>query len=79
MFWFRIDQEINDSVDLIYVSTGGSTSINSEEIFIDEVSIDAFHALTRNILLVASVGNDGPTPGSAVNVATFFILEKLTI
>ncbi|XP_058758383.1 subtilisin-like protease Glyma18g48580 [Vicia villosa] len=32
-----IDQEINDTVDLIYVSTSGCTSTNSEEIFTDEV------------------------------------------
>ncbi|KAL5058715.1 hypothetical protein RYX36_030319 [Vicia faba] len=64
-----IDQAINDGVDLISVSAGESTSTNSEEIFTDVVSIGAFHALARNILLVASGGNDGPTPGSVVNVA----------
>ena len=64
-----IDQAINDGVDIISVSAGGPSSTSSEEIFTDEVSIGAFHALARNILLVASAGNDGPTPGSVVNVA----------
>jgi subtilisin family serine protease len=64
-----IDQAISDGVDLISVSAGGETSTSSEAIFTDEVSIGAFHALARNILLVASAGNDGPTPGSVVNVA----------
>lgn len=44
-----IDQAITDYVNLIYVSAGGSTSTNSEEIFTDEISICAFHALARNI------------------------------
>ncbi|GAU44644.1 hypothetical protein TSUD_180710 [Trifolium subterraneum] len=64
-----IEQAINDGVDLISVSISGSISANSKEIFEDPVSIGAFHALARNILLVASAGNDGPTPGSVVNVA----------
>lgn len=64
-----IDQAIDDGVDLISVSAGGSSTTNSQEIFTDEVSIGAFHAIARNILLVASAGNDGPTPGSVVNVA----------
>ncbi|XP_004492921.1 subtilisin-like protease Glyma18g48580 [Cicer arietinum] len=64
-----IDQAISDGVDLISVSAGGASSTNSEEIFTDEISIGAFHALSRNILLVASAGNNGPTPGSVVNVA----------
>jgi len=64
-----IDQAIDDGVDIISVSAGGPSSTNSEQIFTDEVSIGAFHALARNILLVASAGNEGPTPGSVTNVA----------
>jgi hypothetical protein len=64
-----IDQAIDDGVDLISVSAGGQTSTNPQQIFTDPVSIGAFHALSRNILLVASAGNDGPIPGTVVNVA----------
>ncbi|KAK2441007.1 subtilisin protease [Trifolium repens] len=64
-----IDQAIDDGVDLISVSAGVQTSTNPQQIFKDPVSIGAFHALSRNILLVASAGNDGPTPGSVANVA----------
>jgi len=64
-----IDQAIYDGADLISVSAGGKPSTNPEVIFTDEVSIGAFHALAKNILLVASAGNEGPTPGSVVNVA----------
>ncbi|XP_014497261.2 subtilisin-like protease Glyma18g48580 [Vigna radiata var. radiata] len=64
-----IDQAISDGVDIISVSVGGRTSLSAEEIFTDEVSIGAFHALVKNILVVASAGNDGPTPGTVINVA----------
>ncbi|WVZ06708.1 hypothetical protein V8G54_020054 [Vigna mungo] len=64
-----IDQAISDGVDIISVSVGGRTSLSAEEIFTDEVSIGAFHALGKNILVVASAGNDGPTPGTVINVA----------
>jgi subtilisin family serine protease len=75
-----IDQAINDGVDIISVSAGGQSSTNSEQIFTDEVSIGAFHALARNILLVASAGNEGPTPGSVVNVAPWvFTVAASTI
>ncbi|WJX77277.1 hypothetical protein P8452_60599 [Trifolium repens] len=75
-----IEQAINDGVDLISVSISGSISTDSKEIFNDPVSIGAFHALARNILLVASAGNDGPTPGSVVNVAPWvFTVAASTI
>ncbi|KAL5058717.1 hypothetical protein RYX36_030321 [Vicia faba] len=64
-----IDQAISDGVDIISLSAAGQYLVNPEDIFTDEVSIGAFHALSRNILLVASAGNDGPTPGSVVNIA----------
>ncbi|KAG5013934.1 hypothetical protein JHK82_026069 [Glycine max] len=64
-----IDQAIDDGVDVISVSVGGRTSPRAEEIFTDEVSIGAFHALVKNILVVASAGNLGPTPGTVINVA----------
>ncbi|XP_058737534.1 subtilisin-like protease Glyma18g48580 [Vicia villosa] len=64
-----IDQAISDGVDIISLSAAGQYLVNPEDIFTDEVSIGAFHALSRNVLLVASAGNDGPTPGSVVNVA----------
>jgi len=64
-----IDQAISDGVDIISLSVAGQYIENPEDIFTDEVSIGAFHALSRNILLVASAGNDGPTPGSVANLA----------
>ncbi|XP_020227492.1 subtilisin-like protease Glyma18g48580 [Cajanus cajan] len=75
-----IDQAIDDGVDIINLSAGGSYVVTPEGIFTDEVSIGAFHAIARNILLVASAGNDGPTPGSVVNVAPWvFTIAASTI
>ncbi|XP_061359711.1 subtilisin-like protease Glyma18g48580 [Gastrolobium bilobum] len=75
-----IDQAISDGVDVISISAGGRASISPEEIFTDEISIGAFHALARNILLVASAGNEGPTPGTVLNVAPWvFTVAASTI
>lgn len=75
-----MDQAIDDGVDVINLSVGGGYVVSPEGIFTDEVSIGAFHAISRNILLVASAGNDGPTPGSVVNVAPWvFTIAASTI
>ncbi|XP_027928409.1 subtilisin-like protease Glyma18g48580 [Vigna unguiculata] len=75
-----IDQAIDDGVDVINLSVGGSYVVTPEGIFTDEVSIGAFHAISRNIVVVASAGNNGPTPGSAVNVAPWvFTIAASTI
>ncbi|MED6146864.1 hypothetical protein PIB30_038618 [Stylosanthes scabra] len=75
-----IDQAISDGVDIISLSAGGQYLHHPEDIFTDEVSIGAFHAVSRNILFVASAGNDGPTPGTVVNVAPWvFTIAASTI
>nr|KYP38136.1 Subtilisin-like protease [Cajanus cajan] len=75
-----IDQAIDDGVDIISLSAGGSYVVTPEGIFTDEVSIGAFHAIARNILLVASAGNDGPDLGTVVNVAPWvFTIAASTI
>ncbi|QCE12506.1 Peptidase S8 [Vigna unguiculata] len=75
-----IDHAIDDGVDLINLSVGGYHDVSPEGILTDEVSIGAFHAISRNILLVASAGNDGPIPGSVVNVAPWvFTIAASTI
>ena len=75
-----IDHAISDGVDVISVSAGGTTELSPGEIFTDEVSIGAFHALGKKIVVVASAGNEGPTPGSVVNVAPWvFTVAASTI
>ncbi|KAL1360680.1 subtilisin-like protease Glyma18g48580 [Arachis hypogaea] len=75
-----IDQAISDGVDIISLSAGGQYLVHPEDIFTDEVSIGAFHAVSRNVVFVASAGNDGPTPGSVLNVAPWvFTIAASTI
>ncbi|KAL1360684.1 subtilisin-like protease Glyma18g48580 [Arachis hypogaea] len=64
-----IDQAINDGVDIISISIGDQYLVHPEDIFTDEISIGSFHAISNNILFVASGGNDGPTPRTVANVA----------
>ncbi|OIV98709.1 hypothetical protein TanjilG_24880 [Lupinus angustifolius] len=75
-----IDQAISDGVDVISISAGGEISVSPEQIFTDEVSIGSFHALSNNIVVVASAGNDGPEPGTVLNVAPWlFTVAASTI
>ncbi|XP_020202601.1 subtilisin-like protease Glyma18g48580 [Cajanus cajan] len=62
------DHAIYDGVDIISASVGGSNPY-IEAFFTDGVSIGAFHAVARNIVVVCSAGNDGPAPRSVTNVA----------
>ncbi|KAH1211728.1 Subtilisin-like protease [Glycine max] len=62
------DHAIYDGVDVISASLGGSNPY-PEALFTDGISIGAFHAVARNIVVVCSAGNDGPAPLSVTNVA----------
>lgn len=59
------DTAIWDGVDVLSVSLGGSPS----EFFQDGISIGAFHAVRRGIVVVASAGNSGPDAGTASNLS----------
>ncbi|KAJ4841966.1 hypothetical protein Tsubulata_020121 [Turnera subulata] len=59
------DDAIEDGVDLISVSLGGSPT----EYFDDAIAIGTFHAMRKGILTSCSAGNDGPDPASASNLA----------
>ncbi|MED6182760.1 hypothetical protein PIB30_031762 [Stylosanthes scabra] len=75
-----IDQAISDGVDIINLSVGGRQAVTAEDTFTDAVSIGSFHAVSRNILIVASAGNDGPTPQTVVNGAPWiFTIGASTI
>lgn len=62
------DQAIYDGVDVISTSLGGSSPY-IEALFTDGISIGSFHAVAKNIVIVCSAGNDGPSPRSVTNVA----------
>ncbi|KAK1300689.1 Xylem serine proteinase 1 [Acorus calamus] len=68
------DEAIADGVDVISVSLGGLTT----GYFEDAISIGAFHAVARGIVVSCSAGNDGPTPGLLENVGPWVITVAAT-
>uniref|UniRef100_A0A803MY77 Uncharacterized protein n=1 Tax=Chenopodium quinoa TaxID=63459 RepID=A0A803MY77_CHEQI len=59
------DAAIADGVDVISASLGGTPT----PYFNDSLSIGSFHAVKKNIDVVCSAGNSGPTDGTVVNVS----------
>lgn len=64
------DDAIRDGVHVISVSLGPDAP--QGDYFSDAISVGSFHAVSRGILVVASVGNEG-TSGSATNLAPWMI------
>ncbi|CAJ1971132.1 unnamed protein product [Sphenostylis stenocarpa] len=62
------DHAIHDGVDVISASVGWVHPYK-ESLFTDGISIGSFHAVARNILVVCSAGNNGPSPSTVTNVA----------
>ncbi|XP_030509609.2 subtilisin-like protease SBT5.3 isoform X2 [Cannabis sativa] len=64
------DAAISDGVDIISLSLGSDTPT---EYFDDVVSIGSFHAIMKNIVVVASAGNEGPDPKTVTSVSPWTI------
>ncbi|XP_027330344.1 subtilisin-like protease SBT1.7 [Abrus precatorius] len=60
-----IDKAIEDGVDVLSMSIGGSLM----EYYRDIIAIGSFTATSHGILVSTSAGNGGPSPGSLSNVA----------
>ncbi|KAK4255226.1 hypothetical protein QN277_008249 [Acacia crassicarpa] len=65
-----MDDAIHDGVDILSLSLGPKLPLRIY--FEDAVSIGAFHAFRRNVLISASVGNS-IFPGTAYNVAPWIL------
>ncbi|KAM7471874.1 hypothetical protein LguiA_010057 [Lonicera macranthoides] len=65
-----IDQAIEDGVDIISLSVGGSYQMDYEY---DSIAIGAFGAAEHGILVSCSAGNSGPDPYTAVNIAPWIL------
>ena len=73
------DHAICDGVDVISIPLGTTIAI-AEELFTSGIAIGAFHAIAKNIVVVASAGNNGPDPGTVANVAPWvFTVAASTI
>ncbi|KAF3327053.1 subtilisin-like protease isoform X2 [Carex littledalei] len=67
-----IDDAVNDGVDVISISIGMS-SVFQADFLSDPISIGAFHANQRGVLVICSGGNDGPEPFTVVNTAPWIV------
>lgn len=63
------DRAVADGVDVLSVSLG----IDSFDLETDAVAIGSFHALTKNVLVVAAGGNEGPSLVSVENTAPWLL------
>ncbi|EXB38276.1 Subtilisin-like protease [Morus notabilis] len=64
-----IDRAISVGVDILSMSLGGS----SAPYYHDTITIGAFSAVVKEILVSCSVGNNGPCRASLANVAPWIM------
>ncbi|GMY36573.1 subtilisin-like protease SBT5.4 [Fagus crenata] len=63
------DMAIHDGVDVLSVSLGGDAT----DYLNDPLSIAAFHAIKKGIVVICSAGNSGPTLGTVENFSPWMI------
>ncbi|KAM0942412.1 putative tripeptidyl-peptidase II [Dioscorea sansibarensis] len=71
------DDAIADGVDVLSISIGGSI-FSKPDFNEDPIAIGSFHAMEKNVIVVCSAGNDGPSPESVVNAAPWIFTVAAT-
>ena len=64
------DDAIDDGVDIISFSIGGTTPL---DYFHDSNAIGSFQAMRKGILTSMSAGNEGPEPSTISNFDSWFL------
>lgn len=67
------DEAINDGVDVLSVSIGGSVPFFSDVDERDGIATGAFHAVAKGITVVCSAGNSGPFGQTVENTAPWIL------
>uniref|UniRef100_A0A453QTG8 Peptidase S8/S53 domain-containing protein n=1 Tax=Aegilops tauschii subsp. strangulata TaxID=200361 RepID=A0A453QTG8_AEGTS len=65
-----LEEAIKDGVDVLSLSLGSSTSASFDQ---DPISIGAFSAVSKGILVVCAAGNNGPIQRSVTNEAPWLL------
>ncbi|KAH9289612.1 hypothetical protein KI387_033729 [Taxus chinensis] len=66
-----IDDALFDGVHVLSISLGGNVPL--EGYIEDAITLGSLHAVNLGVIVACSVGNDGPTPGTASNLAPWII------
>ncbi|KAG9448134.1 hypothetical protein H6P81_014262 [Aristolochia fimbriata] len=66
-----IDDALGDGVDVLSISIG--TTGTPPKYTNDGIALGALHAARRNVVVVCSAGNSGPTPATVSNLAPWII------
>ncbi|XP_051210849.1 subtilisin-like protease [Lolium perenne] len=65
-----LDAATKDGVDVLSISLGANTATRFDQ---DPMTIGAFGAVSKGVVVVCSAGNNGPTPASITNDAPWML------
>ncbi|KFK45040.1 hypothetical protein AALP_AA1G336300 [Arabis alpina] len=73
-----MDEAMHDGVDVLSLSLGAQVPLLPETDIRDRISIGAFHAVVKGIVVVCAGGNSGPAAQTVVNTAPWILTVAAT-